>query len=468
MKNAARWLLSRGILAAALLLALVTSAFAQSIEQVRVAPSAEKTRVVFDLSAEPTYSYFTIYDNLPYRLVIDFQQTSLQANLAAVDIRSDVVRVIRTSGAPRTGTSRIVLELASAAEVEVFPLGPSGNAGHRLVVDIIGVNAAATVSAAAPTATPATSTPAAATPAPPRQPRTIDAVPIRPLTIVIDAGHGGRDPGSIGPNGTHEKVVTLAVARKLAARINADPGMRAVLTRTGDQSLSLAQRTSIGRRERADFFISLHADAFTSPQPRGASVWVLSQRRSDTELGRALENKERLSEELIDVEHILRDSDDDPYLSRAMLDMFRDNAMSDGYEAAQVILAELGKVTNLHRSRPEGASFGVLSALRTPSVLVELGFISNPHKERLLINNQHQDRLANALYLGIREFFVRNPVAGTSLGELPIRQHTVVRGESLSVIAQRYGVSVDSIRQHNGLRSNTIRVGQVLEIPMGQ
>jgi N-acetylmuramoyl-L-alanine amidase len=195
---------------------------------------------------------------------------------------------------------------------------------------------------------------------------------------------------------------------------------------------------------------------------------VLSQRRSDTELGRALENKERLSEELIDVEHILQDADNDPYLNRAMLDMFRDNSMADGYEAAQIILAELGKVTRLHRNRPEGASFGVLSALRTPSVLVELGFISNPHKERLLINNQHQDRLANALYMGIREFFIRNPVAGTSLAELRLQTHVVARGESLSVIAQRYGVSVDAIVQHNNLRSTTIRVGQRLEIPLGR
>jgi len=438
------------------------NAFAQSIDQVRVAPSADKTRIVFDLSAEPTYTYFTLFDNAPYRLVIDFHNTTNRADLAAVDVRSDVVRVVRLSEPPRPGTSRVVIELSGAIAPEIFALGPAGSAGHRLVVDIAG---ATNVTQAAPTRTAQSVTPPDSIP---RVPRTLDSVPIRQLVVVIDAGHGGRDPGSIGPAGTQEKVVTLAVARKLAARINADPGMRAVLTRTGDQSLSLAQRTSIGRRERADFFVSLHADAFTSSQPRGASVWVLSQRRSDTELGRALENKERLSEELIDVEHILQDADNDPYLNRAMLDMFRDNSMADGYEAAQIILAELGKVTRLHRNRPEGASFGVLSALRTPSVLVELGFISNPHKERLLINNQHQDRLANALYMGIREFFIRNPVAGTSLAELRLQTHVVARGESLSVIAQRYGVSVDAIVQHNNLRSTTIRVGQRLEIPLGR
>ncbi|WP_241973647.1 N-acetylmuramoyl-L-alanine amidase [Aliidiomarina shirensis] len=439
-----------------------SASIAQSIENVRVWPSAEKTRVVFDLSAEPTYTYFTIFDNQPYRIVIDFQNTENRVDLSGVEIASDVVRVIRPSGSPRAGTSRVVLEISGAVAPEVFPLGPSGNSGHRLVVDIAGATNTSQQLPAEQTSSPA------ATSNEPRVPRTLDTVPIRPLVIAIDAGHGGRDPGSIGPAGTYEKIVTLAVARKLAARINADPGMRAVLTRTGDQSLSLAQRTSVVRRERADFFVSLHADAFTTPQPRGASVWVLSKRRSDTELGRALENKERLSEELIDVEHILQDGEEDPYLNRAFLDMFRDNSMADGHEAATIILDQLGRVTNLHRNRPEGASFGVLSALRTPSVLVELGFISNPQKERLLINNNHQDRLANALYAGIREFFIRNPVAGTSLAESRIQMHVVARGESLSVIAARYGVRVDTIKQHNGLRSNTIRVGQQLEIPLGR
>lgn len=418
--------------------------------------------MVFDLSAEPTYTYFTIFDSQPYRIVIDFQNTESKVDLTSVEVASDVVKVIRPSGAPRPGTSRVVLEIAGAIAPEIFALGPSGNSGHRLVVDVAGATNTTREIPRQQTGVPAGVSPE------PRVPRTLDTVPIRPLVIAIDAGHGGRDPGSIGPAGTHEKIITLAVARKLAARINADPGMRAVLTRTGDQSLSLAQRTSVVRRERADFFVSLHADAFTTPQPRGASVWVLSKRRSDTELGRALENKERLSEELIDVEHILQDGEDDPYLNRAFLDMFRDNSMADGHEAATIILDHLGRITNLHRNRPEGASFGVLSALRTPSVLVELGFISNPQKERLLLNGNHQDRLANALYSGIREFFIRNPVAGTSLAEARIQMHVVARGESLSVIAARYRVSVDAIKQHNGLRSNTIRVGQQLEIPLGR
>lgn len=438
------------------LLSVAAAQASNQIDNVRVWPSAEKTRVVFDLSNEAHYSYFTIFDTQPYRVVIDFRQTTNQVTLQNVEVKSDVLRVIRTSSPPQSGTTRIVLEISGAIQPEVFPLGPSEFAGHRLVVDIPGANSTRTIE------------PARAAEAPARAPRTLDEMPLRPLVIAIDAGHGGRDPGSIGPNGTHEKNVTLAVARKLAARINADPGMRAVLTRTGDQTLSLAQRTSIARRERADFFVSLHADAFTSPQPRGASVWILSHRRSETELGRALENKERLSEELIDVEHLLQGEEEDPFLNRAILDMYRDSSMAGGFEAATILLRELDGVTTLHRNRPEAASFGVLSSLRTPSVLVELGFISNPQKERLLINGNHQDRLADALYRGVREYFLRNPVEGTVLAATDIRTHVVSRGESLSVIAQRYGVTVDAIRRQNNLTGNTIRIGQRLEIPVAR
>lgn len=437
------------IAASALLTAPVLAA--NTIENVRVWPSAERTRLVFDLSAAPQFSYFTIYDSMPHRVVIDFQQTDIRVDISNLEFRSDVLRVIRASSPPRSGTYRVVLEVAHPTAPEIFPLPPANGAGHRLVVDI-------------PGATARTSSDGAATE--PRAPRTAEILPPRQLVIAIDAGHGGRDPGSIGPGGTQEKIVTLAVAQKLAQRINSDPSMRAVLTRSGDQTVPLAQRTSLARRERADFFVSLHADAFTNAQPRGASVWVLSARRSETELGRALENKERLSEELIDVEHVLQDNDADPFLNRTLLDMFRDSSMAGGYEAAEILLEHLGRVTNLHRRRPEAASFAVLNSLRTPSVLVELGFISNPQKERLLVNARHQDRLADALYEGIREYFLRNPVENTILAQTDIRTHVVASGESLSVIARRYGSSVEAIRRQNNLRSNTIRVGQRLEIPV--
>ncbi|MCC5855174.1 MAG: N-acetylmuramoyl-L-alanine amidase [Idiomarina sp.] len=421
------------------------AAWATSIENVRVWPSPESTRIVFDLSASPEYNYFTIFDGGPPRIVIDFHQSSNQVDLASVTSESLLLERLRPSTPPRDGTVRVVLDLSRAVEPTIFTLGPNDRYGHRLVVDIEGASVQ-----------------------PERQSRvvrTAEHAEFRPVMIAIDAGHGGQDPGSVGPAGTFEKNITLSVARRLAEKINADPAMSAVLTRTGDYGLSLPQRARVTRQARADLFVSLHADAFTSPQPRGASVWILSRRRSDTELGRALENKERLSEELYELQPTLTANNDDPFLTRALLDMRRDDSMQDGSLAAQVILEHLGRVTTLHRRDPQGASFAVLSNIGTPSILVELGFISNPQKEQLLRTARHQERLAEALYQGLREHFVRHPIDGTILANQRIRTHVVARGESLSTLAQRYNTTVQAIVQHNNLRGTTIRVGQELQIP---
>lgn len=420
---------------------------ANEIENVRVWPSPERTRVVFDMQAEPHFTYFTLYKDGPKRLVIDFQQTQSKVDFNQVSSESLLLERIRLSTPPQNTTVRIVFEVTAAIEPTLFKLAPSGPYGHRLVVDLPGASLAQE-----------------------REPRVVRTAErnngeYRPVIIAIDAGHGGQDPGSVGPAGTYEKTVTLAVAQRLAAKINADPGMQAVLTRTGDYGLSLAQRALLIRRARADFFISIHADAFTTPQPRGASVWVLSRRRSETEYGRALENKERLSEELYELEPTLNANSDDPFLARALLDMRRDDSMQDGSLAAAIFLEHLGKVTTLHRPQPQGASFAVLSNIGTPSVLVELGFISNPQKERLLRQTAHQEKLAQALYAGLRTHFTRHPVDGTLLARQESVRHVVARGESLSTLAQRYNTTVAAIVQVNALSSTNIRVGQELQIP---
>lgn len=431
---------------ALLLLLLVVSGVAQAsntLESVRVWPAPDKTRIVFDLGASPQHSYFTLYDNQPYRLVIDLHNTRNQVNLNAVDFDSLMVGRIRTSTPPNDGTTRIVLELSSQITPVVFPLPPNERYGHRLVIDI-----------------PGQSVPEQ------RVTRTTENLPLRPVIVAIDAGHGGEDPGSIGPAGTYEKNITLPVARRLAELINADPGMQAVLVRTGDYVVPLNQRTRLARRQRADMFISIHADAFTSPQPRGASVWVLSRRRANTELGRWLENREQHSELLGGAAEVLSSNgNNDPYLTRTLLDMSLDSSMSGGFDAANLLLGELATVTRVHRREPQAASFAVLNSPDIPSVLVELGFISNPQEEQQMRTAAHQNRLAQALFNGTREFFVRHPVDGTILANQPVRRHTVVSGDSLSVLAQRYGTSVGAIQRHNNLSGTTLRVGQVLEIP---
>lgn len=438
-----------GALVLCLLLSMLLSVqpvYANSIDNVRVWPSPDRTRVVFDLSAEANHSYFTLYDGGPNRIVIDFHGFKNNVDLSSVTTDSLLLERLRPSTPPSANVTRIVLDVNAQPEPNIFKLGPINEYGHRLVVDLPGQSII-------PQAQPA------------RIVRTAERSELRPVVVAIDAGHGGQDPGSIGPAGTHEKLVTLAVAQRLAAKINADPSMRAVLTRTGDYSLSLGQRARAIRQARADFFISIHADAFTTPQPRGASVWVLSRRRSETELGRALVNKERLSEELYELEPTLDANSDDPFLARALLDMRRDDSMNDGSLAAELLLQELGKVTNLHRREPQGASFAVLSNIGTPSVLVELGFISNPQKERLLRTHAHQEKLASALYRGLRQHFIRHPIPGTILANQSFQIHVVQRGESLSTIAQRYRTTVDALVQANDLNSTVLRVGQELQIP---
>jgi|SRR5690554_221283 len=426
--------------------AAAAAASASTIDEVRVWPSPDNTRVVFDVSNETKFTYFTLYESGPKRIVIDFQNTRNTVDLSTVEADTLLLTKVRPSTPKEEGGYRVVLEVTESVSPKIFPLAPNGPYGHRVVVDLPGTSLNVVEQES-------------------QVVRTAERSENRPVVVVIDAGHGGQDPGSIGPAGTYEKIVTLAVAKRLAEKINADPNMQAVLTRQSDYSMSLGQRASAIRKARGDFFISIHADAFTSPQPRGASVWVLSRRRSETEYGRALENKERLSEELYELEPTLHENGNDPNLVRALLDMRRDDSMQDGSLAADILLAELGRVTTLHRPKPQGASFAVLSNIGTPSVLVELGFISNPQKERLLKSSSHQEKLANALYLGLRTHFIRHPIDGTALANLKEQRHVVKRGESLSRLAERYNTSVDAIVRLNNLNNTRIRIGQELQIP---
>ncbi|RTE86434.1 MULTISPECIES: N-acetylmuramoyl-L-alanine amidase [Gammaproteobacteria] len=422
----------------------VAEASANTIHDVRVGVHQDKTRVVFELGANPDYTYFTLYDGGPHRVVIDFNETSYNFALTSITTNSLLLERIRPSTPPESSTSRVVLDVNQPIEPNIQVLEPNGDGNYRLVVDLPGQSVIPERSQ--------------------RVVRTAEHSELRPVVIAVDAGHGGRDPGSVGPTGKYEKHVTLAVAKYLADLIDADPSMEAVLTRTGDYGVSLAQRARLIRQAHADFVISVHADAFTSPEPRGASIWTLSPRRANTEFGRALEDRERLSDELFELDEAAQ-RESDPYLVETLLDMRRKDSMSDGQRAAETILERLSRVTDLHRREPQGASLAVLSNIGTPSVLVELGFISNPQKERMLTSRDHQRVLARSLYEGIRANFILYPIEGTILANQRIHTHVVESGESLSVIAAQYNTSVAAIMQHNGLADSMLRVGQELQIP---
>ncbi|NQZ03211.1 N-acetylmuramoyl-L-alanine amidase [Idiomarina sp.] len=413
-----------------------------AIESVRVWPSPDKTRIVFDLSQAPDYSYFKLYQSSPYRIVIDFNGTQLSANLKNLANESLLVNKVRTSTPKNAQSTRIVIELNKTAEFEIFPLPANERYNDRLVVDIKGKS----IERSGPA-------------------KSIEELKDRKITIAVDAGHGGDDPGSIGPSGTYEKTVVLKIARALAKMINDDPGMQAYLVRTGDYYVGLNDRPQKAWDAKADFFVSVHADAFRTPQPRGGSVWVLSKRRADSEIGRWLETRERQSELLGGAEAIIQSNSHEPFLAQTLLDMSMDRSIAGAYSAARHIIDEMGSVTKMHKTAPQAASLAVLKSPDKPSILVETGFISNPGEERLLLSNSHQQKLARAIYNGIRRYFINNPIENTLLAQQASMEYTVKSGDSLSEIAERYGTTVRAIKRENQLRSDVVRIGQKLTIP---
>lgn len=231
------------------------------------------------------------------------------------------------------------------------------------------------------------------------------------VVIAVDAGHGGKDSGAIGKNKLYEKTVTLSIAKKLTNLLNKDPNFKGVLTRSSDNFISVSQRSEIARKNKANLLVSIHADAAPNRNATGASIWVLSTKRADTELGRWLEQDEKQSQLLGGAGDALSD-DHDHHLSQAVLDLQFSYSQRVGYELAKQVLKEMKGITKLHKSAPEHASLGVLRSPDIPSILVEVGFISNEGEERLLSSNTHQDKIAKAIYQGIKNYVKQNPKFG--------------------------------------------------------
>ncbi|MFT5545041.1 N-acetylmuramoyl-L-alanine amidase [Rheinheimera aquimaris] len=426
----------RGYLLLLLTIGSFSAAAVNQVQGVRVWPSPDNTRVVFDMATAPEHKSFTL--DKPDRLVIDLSNTKGGSSLPQVSGESALIKSIRSSG--DGNKMRIVLDLTRAANANVFALPPTPPYGHRLVVDLPDNN-----------------------PTQPAPPVAIRAA--RDIVVAIDAGHGGEDPGSIGPSGFYEKNITLPIAKQLARLIDAQPGMKAMMVRTNDYYIHVNKRTEIARGQQADLLVSIHADAFTSPQPRGASVWVLSLRRATTEVGRMLEQTERHSELLGGVAEIIKDSANERYLAQTVLDLSMNHSMVTAYQVANEVLQELDKIAYLHKKEPQAASLGVLKAPDSPSILVEVGFISNPQEEKLLKSGGHQAKLAQSLFSALKRHFEKSPPADSLFAQHRSREHRVSAGESLSLLAQRYNVSVDDLRSVNQLTSDSIRVGQTLRIP---
>ncbi|MEZ7188971.1 N-acetylmuramoyl-L-alanine amidase [Pseudoalteromonas lipolytica] len=433
-----------------MLLVVSQIALAQNtINSVRVWPSPDSTRVVFDLNDKPDFSYFMLKN--PARLVIDLKNTDKLDSLPAIPKKHQIVSKLRYSKPKDSKSVRFVFELARASKPVVFALLPTDPYKHRLVVDLVDKT---------PKAEPVASTNTSV------KKRELNQE--RDIVIAIDAGHGGEDPGSIGPSGTYEKDITLQIAKRLERMIDAEKGMISRMVRRSDYFVNLNTRTSIARKKKADFFVSIHADAFTSPQPNGASVWVLSLRRANSEIGKWIEDKEKHSELLGGAAGVLKDTASEKYLAQALLDMSMDHSMKTGFSVAEEVVSELRKVAKMHKKRPQAASLAVLKSPDIPSILVETGFISNPREERMLKTAQHQERLAKAIFTSIKNYYMKNPPDDSLFAKLKSQfptKHKVRPGESLSILASRYNTSVSKLKTANNLKSNTLFIGQELDIP---
>lgn len=416
---------------------------AGEVENVRVWAGPDKTRVVLDLDRQVTYQVFSLDD--PERLVVDLDGFQMAGEPALDPEHSGVVRRVRHG--VREGTDlRVVLDLAEAARANSFLLEPTGRYGHRLVLDLF---------------------PKSATTATERVRSVARSLPDdeRDMIVAIDAGHGGEDPGAIGPAGSYEKNIVLAISRELEREIEAAPGMRPVMIRTGDYYVPLKERYQRAREARADLFVSIHADAFRDFRVRGSSVYILSRSGASSEAARLLAQSENEADLIGGVE---LDHGDD-MLRSVLLDLSQNASLEYSRTAASKILGELDGVGRNHKKRVESANFVVLRSPDVPSVLIEVGFISNPSDEANLGSRQHRQQLAHAIRLGIEEHFRSTAPQGTwfaaNRGD-PAR-YVVQRGDTLGTIAQRYSVSLNRLRRANAIDGDVIHPGAVLVIPTG-
>jgi N-acetylmuramoyl-L-alanine amidase len=389
------------LLAGGLGLALAAlGAFASTpvtVKDVRLWAGPDGTRLVFDLSAPAEHNVLTL-DN-PDRVVVDIPGGSIESERVLPEGQG-FVKQLRAAVQPN-GDLRVVVDLTGPAQPKTFTVGPQESYGHRLVLDL----------------TPSKGTVAAA----PAQPSVVKLAADahgRDIVIAIDAGHGGVDPGSIGKRGTYEKHVTLAIAKRLKDRIDREPGMRAILTRDDDTFVEHRERIARARRQQADMFVSVHADSYTNRSVAGSSVYVLSARGASDESARWLADRENAADLIGGVTL----DDKDSVLASVLLDLSQGASMSASVDAADLVMQELYKIGNITNRGVKHAGFLVLKSPDIPSMLVETAFISNPTEESRLLDPKHQQKLAEAIHQGVREYFYTNPPPGTLVADLRAKQ----------------------------------------------
>ncbi|MDA8694285.1 N-acetylmuramoyl-L-alanine amidase [Pseudomonadales bacterium] len=424
--------------------------WATDVEGVRVWRAPDHTRVVLDLSDAATFKHFTL--NNPERVVVDIQSAKLKAKLKKLDLSRSPIKKIRAAKRNKNDL-RLVFDLSEKVEPNTFLLSANQQYGDRLVIDLYDRKAK-------PTAVKTAS----------------NNNGKRDIIVAIDAGHGGEDPGALGPRKTHEKVVVLSIAREAKRLLDQKPGYRGVLVRDGDYYVGLGKRREIARKKQADLFISIHADAFTDKSVSGGSVYTLSQRGASSASAKFLAESEN-STDLIGGVAL---SDKDDVLASVLLDLSMTAKLDHSVLVGKEILREMKGVTKLHKNTVEHAGFAVLKTPDIPSVLVETGFISNPKEARRLVSSSHQKKLAGAIVRGTTAFFNKHAVEGTMVywlnhgGNQSLaasssagsrKTYKIKSGDTLSELANRFSVSLSDLRRYNSLANDRILVGQVLRIP---
>lgn len=409
---------------------------AAEVRGLRMWPAPDNTRLVFDLDAPVEHSLFTLRH--PNRIVIDLKNTQVSGALPSATYNESRLKGIRYAKRGKDGL-RVVLDLKNAVQPKSFILKPHGSFGHRLVVDLFDGEETKKVVKESPVYQ--------------------SKETARDLIVAIDAGHGGEDPGAIGQRGTREKDVVLRIAKELEKLVKRERGMQPLMIRDGDYYIGLKERVTKAQLAQADLFISIHADAFKNGRASGTSVFILSERGASSDLASYLAD----SENSADLNGGVSSTDDD-LLNMVLADMVKNSTLEDSHEIASSVLDGLKNVNKLHKDTVEQAGFRVLKAGR-PAILVETGFISNRKGERKLRSPQHQRALAKAIFNGTRSYFRSNPVQGTLLA-MRDRKHRIARGETLSGIAQRYQVSLATIRNANDIHGDNLYIGKVLSIPV--
>ena len=415
-----------------LILTFSVSATTQ-VKGLRVWTSPEDTKAVIDLSGQVDYKLFQLEN--PPRIVVDIENTKVTKKFNVKN--NSVIRKIRNGRKGKT-TLRLVFDLRSQQKAKSFLLKPAKQYGHRLVIQL-------------------------------SKPKTKKKTIIqkhkdkdRDIIIAVDAGHGGEDPGASGASGTREKTITLQIAKRLADSINKEKGMKAVLIRKGDYYVALRKRFKKARENRADLFVSIHADAFRDPKVHGMSVYILSKKGATSEAAKWLAQSENNSDLVGGV--VLEDKDN--VLAKVLLDLSQNASMEASYKAAKKVLTALKFIEKPHKKNVERASFVVLKSPDVPSMLIETAYISNPKEEKRLKTKKFQQKLAGSIKDGIKQYFYNSPPPNTWIANhITTAKHTVESGETLGEIAQSYKVSMLELKRLNNKISNKIRVGEVLVLP---